>query len=175
MKEFNEKHIKDLQEVDGFVLQDVKGKTVAIYLDSEYPDVASFLADYIARYGIEDLSRRLGYRNPTEMLKELLEKADNCLFMMTDIETKLMNAFDGISADGYAKKLEEGKWQLGDVVTDGINYGLVITDDSSDYMVLNFKGINQYTTGQTSSYESMKKLQDYYSDWHKVNAKLVIE
>ena len=67
------------------------------------------------------------------------------------------------------------EWQLGDVVTDNINYGLVITDDSSDYMVLNFKGINQYTTGQTSSYESMKKLQDYYSDWHKVNAKLVIE
>ena len=67
------------------------------------------------------------------------------------------------------------QWQLGDVVTDGINYGLVITDDSSDYMVLNFKGINQYTTGQTSSYESIKELQDYYSDWHKVNAKLVIE
>lgn len=67
------------------------------------------------------------------------------------------------------------EWQLGDVVTDGINYGLVITDDSSDYMVLNFKGINQYTTGQTSSYESIKELQDYYSDWQKVNAKLVIE
>lgn len=67
------------------------------------------------------------------------------------------------------------QWQLGDIVTDGINYGLVITDDSSDYMVLNFKGINQYTTGQTSSYESIKELQDYYSDWHKVNAKLVIE
>lgn len=30
MKEFNEKHIKDLQEANGFVLQDVKGKTVAI-------------------------------------------------------------------------------------------------------------------------------------------------
>ena len=71
--------------------------------------------------------------------------------------------------DGFKELL------IGDVVTDGINYGLVITDDSSDYMVLNFKGINQYTTGQTSSYESMKKLQDYYSDWHKVNAKLVIE
>lgn len=107
MKEFNEKHIKDLQEAEGIVLQNVSGYTVAIYLDSEYPDVASFLADYIARYGIKDLSRRLGYRNPTEMLKELLEKADNCLFMMTDIETKLMNAFDGISADDYAKKLEE--------------------------------------------------------------------
>ena len=33
MKEFNEKHIKDLQEADGFVLQNVYGNTVAIYLD----------------------------------------------------------------------------------------------------------------------------------------------
>ena len=72
-------------------------------------------------------------------------------------------------------RTKKEQWQLGDVVTDGINYGLVITDDSSDYMVLNFKGINQYTTVQSSSYKSMKKLQDYYSDWHKVNAKLVIE
>lgn len=73
------------------------------------------------------------------------------------------------------KDKKEEQWQLGDVVTDNINYGLVITDDGGDYMVLNFEGINQYTTGQTSSYESMEKLQDYYSDWHKVNAKLVIE
>lgn len=67
------------------------------------------------------------------------------------------------------------QWQLGDVVTDGINYGLVITDDCSDYMVLNFKGNNQYTTDQTSSYDSIEELQDYYPTWHKVNAKLVIE
>ena len=67
------------------------------------------------------------------------------------------------------------QWQLGDVVTDGINYGLVITDDSSDYMVLNFKGNNQYTTVNTSSYDSIEELQDHYPSWHKVNAKLVIE
>lgn len=70
---------------------------------------------------------------------------------------------------------KEEQWQLGDVVTDGINYGLVITDDFSDYMVLNFKGNNQYTTDQTSSYDSIEELQDYYPSWHKVNAKLVIE
>ncbi|ABY26977.1 hypothetical protein [Lactobacillus johnsonii] len=73
------------------------------------------------------------------------------------------------------KDKKEEKWQLGDVVTNDINYGLVITDDSSNYMVLNFKGNNQYTTDQTSSYHSIEELQDYYSNWHKVNAKLVIE
>lgn len=67
------------------------------------------------------------------------------------------------------------QWQLGDVVTDGINYGLVITDDCCDYMVLNFKGNNQYTTDHTSSYDSIEELQDHYPSWHKVNAKLVIE
>ena len=73
------------------------------------------------------------------------------------------------------KDKKEEQWQLGDVVTDDINYGLVITDDCSNYMVLNFKGNNQYTTDQTSSYDSIEELQDYYPSWHKVNAKLVIE
>ena len=179
MKEFNEKHIKDLQEADGFVLQDVKGKTVAIYLDSEYPDVASFLADYIARYGIKDLSRCLGYRNPTEMLKELLEKADNCLFMMTDIETKLMNAFDGISADDYAKKTEEKQWHLGDIVEDGKGHkAMIIQDDHYSYELMNVN-IEDKKAFKTFEYfvisDKLNDLHLYHPEWHKVNAKLVIE
>lgn len=179
MKEFNEKHIKDLQEADGFVLQDVKGKTVAIYLDSEYPDVASFLADYIARYGIKDLSRCLGYRNPTEMLKELLEKADNCLFMMTDIETKLMNAFDGISADDYAKKTEEKQWHLGDIVEDGKGHkAMIVLDDNLVYELMNVN-VEDKSAFKVFSYfdvsDTLSKLQDGNPEWHKVNAKLVIE
>ncbi|MGE9987284.1 hypothetical protein [Lactobacillus johnsonii] len=170
MKEFSEKHIKDLQEADGFVLQNVYGNTVAIYLDSEYPDVTSFLADYIARYGIKDLSRRLGYRNPTEMLKELLEKADNCLFIMTDIETKLMNAFDGISADGYAKKLEEGKWHLGDIVEDGKGHkAMIIQDNYCLYELMNIKNEGAF---KVFSYfdvsDTLNKLQDDNPEWHKV-------
>ena len=179
MKEFNEKHIKDLQEADGFVLQDVKGKTVAIYLDSEYPDVASFLADYIARYGIKDLSRCLGYRNPTELLKELLEKADNCLFMMTDIETKLMNAFDGISADDYAKKTEEKQWHLGDIVEDGKGHkAMIVLDDNLVYELMNVN-VEDKSAFKVFSYfdvsDTLSKLQDGNPEWHKVNAKLVIE
>lgn len=172
MKEFNEKHIKDLQEADGFVLQNVYGNTVAIYLDSEYPDVASFLADYIARYGIKDLSRRLGYRNPTEMLKELLEKADNCLFMMTDIETKLMNAFDGISADGYAKKSEEKQWHLGDIVEDDEGHrAMIIQDDHYFYELMNVN-IEDKKAFKTFEYfvisDKLNDLQRYHPEWHKV-------
>lgn len=170
MKEFNEKHIKDLQEADGFVLQNVYGNTVAIYLDSEYPDVASFLADYIARYGIKDLSRCLGYRNPTEMLKELLEKADNCLFMMTDIETKLMNAFDGISADDYAKKLEERQWHLGDIVEDGKGHkAMIILDDNFVYKLMNIKDKGAFITfDYFAASGTLNGLQDGNPEWHKV-------
>ena len=179
MKEFNEKHIKGLQEADGFVLQDVKGKTVAIYLDPEYPDVASFLADYIARYGIKDLSRRLGYRNPTEMLKELLEKADNCLFMMTDIETKLMNAFDGISADDYAKKLEEKQWHLGDIVEDDKGHkAMIVKDNEGDYVLMDIDPDCANAFQVSEFFEcssSLKRLRELSYNWHKVNAKLVIE
>ena len=170
MKEFNENHIKDLQEADGFVLQNVYGNTVAIYLDSEYPDVASFLADYIARYGIKDLSRCLGYRNPTEMLKELLEKADNCLFMMTDIETKLMNAFDGISADDYAKKLEEKQWHLGDIVEDGKGHkAMIILDDNFVYKLMNIKDKGAFITfDYFAASGTLNGLQDGNPEWHKV-------
>lgn len=172
MKQFNKKHIKGLQEAEGIVLQNVSGYTVAIYLDSEYPDVASFLADYIARYGIKDLSRRLGYRNPTEMLKELLEKADNCLFMMTDIETKLMNAFDGISADGYAKKLEEGKWHLGDILeNDEGRKAMIVEDNDRDYVLMdiNSKSENAFRIYRFfSCADNLTELQRENPEWHKV-------
>ena len=173
MKEFNEKHIKDLQEADGFVLQNVYGNTVAIYLYSEYPDVASFLADYIARYGIKDLSRRLGYRNPTEMLKELLEKADNCLFMMTDIETKLINAFDGISADSYVKKLKNEKWHLGDIVEDDKGHkAMIVQDNDLDYVLMDVdsKNKNAFKIYSHFGYSAeLSTLQAANSRcWHKI-------
>lgn len=172
MKQFNKKHIKDLQEAEGIVLQNVSGYTVAIYLDSEYPDVASFLADYIARYGIKDLSRRLGYRNPTEMLKELLEKADNCLFMMTDIETKLMNAFDGISADDYAKKLEEKQWHLGDIVEDDEGRrAMIVKDHDGDYVLMNIIPNHRDSFNICEFFgfsNELSTLSLKNPDWHKV-------
>lgn len=172
MKEFNEEHIKDLQEAEGIVLQNVYGYTVAIYLNSEYPDIASFLSDYIARYGIKDLSKRLGYRNPTEMLKELLDKADNCLFMITDIEAKLMNAFDGISADDYAKKkrLEEEQWHLGDIVEDDEGHrAMIIQDDHYFYELMQIKDEGAFQTFRyfDISY-NLTELQDKNPEWHKV-------
>lgn len=172
MKEFNEKHIKDLQKADGFVLQDVYGYTVAIGIDSEYPDVASFLDDYIEIYGIFDLSRRLGYQNSRKMLNDLVTKTIGFPFPIAHIETKLMGAFNGISADDYAKKLEEKQWHLGDIVEDDEGHrAMIIQDDRYWYELMNVN-IEDKKAFKTFEYfaisDKLNDLQRYNPEWHKV-------
>lgn len=170
MKEFNEKHIKDLQEANGFVLQDVFGYTVAIGIDSEYPDIASFLDDYIEIYGIYDLSKRLGYENSKTMLNDLITKTIRFTFPIARIETKLMGVFNGISADDYAKKLEEKQWHLGDIVEDDEGHrAMIIQDDHYFYELMKIKDEGAF---KTFSYfdisDNLTELQDINPDWHKV-------
>ena len=172
MKEFNKEHIKDLQEADGFVLQDVYGYTVAIGIDSEYPDVASFLDDYIEIYGIFDLSRRLGYQNSRKMLNDLVTKTIGFSFPIAHIETKLMGAFNGISADDYAKKLEEKQWHLGDIVEDDEGHkAMIIQDDHYFYELMNVN-IEDKKAFKTFEYfaisDKLNDLQRYNPEWHKV-------
>ena len=172
MKEFNKEHIKDLQEADGFVLQDVYGYTVAIGIDSEYPDVASFLDDYIEIYGIFDLSKRLGYQNSRKMLNDLITKTIDLPFPIAHIETELMGAFNGISADDYAKKLEEKQWHLGDIVEDDEGHrAMIIQDDRYWYELMNVN-IEDKKAFKTFEYfaisDNLNVLQDNYPEWHKV-------
>ena len=99
MKEFNEKHIKDLQEADGFVLQNV-------------------------------------------------------------------------SADDYAKKLEEKQWHLGDIVEDGKGHkAMIVLDDNLLYELMNVN-VEDKSAFQTFSYfdisGNLTKLQDDNPKWHKV-------
>lgn len=170
MKEFNEKHIKDLQEVNGFVLQDVKGKTVAIGLDSEYPDMASFLVDYINEYGLGILAHKLGYKDEREMLNDLVTKIIGVPFPITHIETKLMGAFNGISADDYAKKLEEKQWHLGDIVEDDKGHrAMIILDYNFVYELMNIKGKGAFKVySYFDSDDILIDLQNNNPEWHKV-------
>lgn len=170
MKEFNKEHIKDLQEADGFVLQDVYGYTVAIGIDSEYPDVASFLDDYIEIYGIFDLSKRLGYQNSRKMLNDLITKTICVNFPITRIEIKLMGAFNGILADDYAKKLEEKQWHLGDIVEDGKGHkAMIILDDNFVYKLMNIKDKGAFITfDYFAASGTLNGLQDGNPEWHKV-------
>lgn len=170
MKEFNEKHIKDLQEVNGFVLQDVRGNTVAIGLDSEYPDMASFLVDYINEYGLGILAHKLGYKDEREMLNDLVTKIIGVPFPITHIEAKLMNEFDGISADDYAKKLKEKQWHLGDIVEDDEGRrAMIVQDNNFVYELMNIKGKGAFKTFYYfHASENLTELQDRNPEWHKV-------
>ena len=170
MKEFNEKHIKDLQEAHGFILQDVFGHKVAIGIDSECPDIASFLDDYIETYGIYNLSKRLGYKNSRTMLNDLITKNICFTFPIARIETKLMGVFNGISADDYAKKLEEKQWHLGDIVEDDEGHrAMIILDDNFVYELMNIKGLGAF---KVHSYfdidDTLIDLQNKNPKWHKV-------
>lgn len=172
MKEFNEEHIKDLQEVDGFVLQDVKGKAVAIGLDSEYPDAASFILDYIREYSLWYLSYVLGYKDEREMLNRFLDMSFNYPFPGNHIESKLMGAFNGTSADDYAKKLEEKQWHLGDIVEDDEGRkAMIIKDADNDYVLMNVnsKDENAFKTRLSFNWSSsLSNLQSANPEWHKV-------
>ena len=170
MKEFNEKHIKDLQEADGFVLQDVKGKTVAIGIDLEYSDVASFLVDYINEYGLLILAHKLGYEDSRKMLNDLITRTICLNFPIAHIETKLMGVFNGISADDYAKKLEERQWHLGDIVEDGKGHkAMIILDDNFVYKLMNIKDKGAFITfDYFAASGTLNGLQDGNPEWHKV-------
>ena len=73
-------------------------------------------------------------------------------------------------------KDKQKPWQLDDVVKKATGIiGVVIKDDSEDYMILPLEGEKQYKTYLVTSYRSLSELQNNSLDWHKVNAKLVIE
>lgn len=166
MKEFNEKHIKDLQEADGFVLQDVFGHTVAIGISSEYSDIAGFLSDFFEEYSLWSLSKELQYENERAMLNDLFSFP----FPVNHIETKLMNAFNGILADDYAKKLEEKQWHLGDIVEDDKGHrAMIIQDDHYFYELMKIKDEGAFKVhSYFDSDDTLIDLQNKNPEWHKV-------
>lgn len=171
MKEFNEKHIKDLQEVNGFVLQDVRGKTVAIGIDSEYPSILDFIADYINDYTAGTLAFYLNFGSTRNMLHQIY---DNAILPFEGdlLKVRLMNAFDGISADDYAKKLEEKQWHLGDIVEDDEGHrAMIVKDNEDDYILMDIdpNGTSAFeVSGFFECSSSLDRLRDLSYNWHKV-------
>lgn len=83
-----------------------------------------------------------------------------------------MGAFNGISADDYAKKLEEKQWHLGDIVEDGKGHrAMIIQDDRYWYELMNvniedkkaFKILEYFAIS-----DELNDLQRYNPEWHKV-------
>ena len=73
-------------------------------------------------------------------------------------------------------------WELGDVVTDEINIGLIVKNNDGDYCVMDITPFNEniYSVNSNDYFglpePNLKVLcQGFSPTWHKVNAKLVIE
>lgn len=96
MIEFDDKDLRDLQEVDGILLQDVHGQRVAIGAGFDYENVFYFMHDYFEEYGADDFAEKLGYEDAVEMFQSWFSgipvHGDNIMDMV-------YKAFRGIDAD----------------------------------------------------------------------------
>ncbi len=170
MKKFNENHIDELIETGGVVLQNVHGQTVAVGLDSEYPDAASFLADYIEEFGINDLVKKSRYKTLQAMIDDTVI---NAWCNHTAIATMLFRMFDGLSADDYAKKLVKKEWHLGDILEDDEGHkAMIVQDNDYDYVLMDvdFKNKNAFKIYSHFDYSAeLSTLQATNSRcWHKI-------
>lgn len=67
MIEFDDRDLRDLQKVDGIVLQDVHGKRVAIGYGFDYENIFEFMSAYFDEYGADDFAKQVGYEDATHM------------------------------------------------------------------------------------------------------------
>lgn len=69
MIEFDDSDLRNLQEVNGIVLQDVHGKRVAIGYGFEYENIFEFMDAYFEEYGADDFAKQIGYEDAADMFK----------------------------------------------------------------------------------------------------------
>lgn len=69
MIEFENSDLRDLQEVNGYVFQDVHGERIAIGKGFDYENVFDFVNAYFEEYGSEDFAKKLGYVDAVDMLR----------------------------------------------------------------------------------------------------------
>ena len=104
MIELDEKDLRDLQDVDGIVLQDVHGQRVAIGEGFDYENVFEFISDYFEEYGAEDFAEQIGYEDADEMFKTWFSGVP---FNKINLMDWVCESFDGIDADLFADQLQD--------------------------------------------------------------------
>ena len=97
MIEFDDKDLRDLQDVDGIVLRDVHGKRVAIGKGFDYENVFQFMSDYFDEYGADDFAKQLEYEDATHMFKSWFSGIPP--LHESNVEIWVYMAFRGINAD----------------------------------------------------------------------------
>lgn len=105
MIEFEDSQLRDLQEVDGVVLRNVHGESVAIGKGFDYGDIFKFVDDYFQFYGAKDFAVKLGYKSIDDMMRCWFsgtpQKEEDLLSYCMD-----SNVFDGIYADDLADEYD---------------------------------------------------------------------
>ena len=96
MIEFDDKDLRDLQDVDGIVLRDVHGQRVAIGKGFDYENVFDFMHDYFKEYGEEDFAQQLGYEDDIDMYESW---CSGIPVHESDIMDWVYESFAGIDAD----------------------------------------------------------------------------
>lgn len=96
MIEFDDKDLRDLQDVDDIVLQDVHGKRVAIGDGFDYENVFDFMIDYFDEYGAEDFAEQVDYEDAIDMFKSWFSGIPLHEGDLTDM---VFESFSGIDAD----------------------------------------------------------------------------
>lgn len=106
MIEFEDKDLRDLQEVDGIVLRDVHGQRVAIGKGFDYENVFYFMHDYFEEYGAEDFAQQLGYEDDIDMYKSWFSDIP---VDVSNIMDEVYESFRGIDADSLQDPYEHEK------------------------------------------------------------------
>ena len=106
MIEFEDKDLRDLQDVDGIVLRDVHGQRVAIGKGFDYENVFDFMHDYFEEYGEEDFAKQLGYEDDIEMYKSWFSGTP---VDESDLMDEVYESFSGIDADSLQDPYDHEK------------------------------------------------------------------
>lgn len=96
MIEFDDRDLRDLQEVDGVVLQDVHGQRVAIGKGFDYGNIFAFMSDYFDEYGADDFAKETGYEDDEDMFRSWfsgMPLQESCIM------GRAYDAFSGVDAD----------------------------------------------------------------------------
>lgn len=96
MIEFDDSDLRDLQEVDGVVLQDVNGKRVAIGKGFDYENVFAFMNAYFEEWGAESFAKKLGYEDAIDMFQSWFSGISVNKY---DLMDWVCESFSGIDAD----------------------------------------------------------------------------
>lgn len=96
MIEFDDKDLRDLQEVNGVVLQDVHGEPVAIGDGLDYGNVFQFMSAYFEEYGAEDFAKQIGHEDDVDMFESWFSGVS---FDKSDLMNWVYKSFSGIDAD----------------------------------------------------------------------------